>query len=942
MNFKKLLLAVTLGLSAASSYAAPGDLDTSFAGDGKAGTSIGSQRDAALAVVQQADGKLMAAGYTSNDSSVYNFLLLRYNVNGTLDSSFDGDGKLTTVIGSDQSLSAVIQQHDGKWVAVSTSASHIMLARFNSDGSLDTGFDGDGKLTTTVGIYDYGFSVVQQADNKLVVAGSSCISSNQNGCTAWDFTLVRYNTDGSLDNDFDGDGRLTTNMGAIDDAAYSVIQQTDGKLVVAGTAGSNIILARYNLDGSLDTNFSADGMLTVVDSNYGEIVVIQQMDGRLVVAHGGGSTGNISLMRFTTDGAFDTTFDSDGLQAVAFGSSSTDMIVYACNGVCIRFVKKSLSLVQQADTQLVVAATGAELFALARFHADGSRDSSFVTNRPPPVPPVIGYPDPPILGYPEKAFSLIQQSDGQLVAAGHSGDYGNDVVIARYFSGQADTDADGIFDELDADDDADGILDANDNCSLIINADQQNTDADTQGNACDSDDDNDGVADSNDAFPLDATESADADYDGVGNSADLDDDNDGVPDLLDAFPLNAAESADADLDGVGNNADQDDDNDSVLDLSDKFPFNAAAAVDTDNDGSPNNWNPACNVTCQNNSGLRLDNCSSISNVDQLNADGDSMGDACDADDDNDGVADVSDLFPFDPTRAGDLDGDGFDSLIDNCQTISNVDQLNSDGDYDGNVCDYDDDNDGVLDPLDKFPLNAAASSDIDADGFPGSWSVTCNVTCQSNSGLILDNCPTQANTDQLNTDGDSQGNACDSDDDNDGVADTSDKFPLNAAASSDTDADGFPGSWNAACNVTCLANSGLILDNCPTTANVTQLNFDGDAQGDACDVDDDNDGMPDTWDAFPFDATESGDYDGDGVGDNADTDDDNDGVSDELDAFPYDESESIDSDADGIGNNADTDDDNDGIPDAFDPVPFDPDPVLPLNGVYKGSSISEG
>jgi hypothetical protein len=130
----------------------------------------------------------------------------------------------------------------------------------------------------------------------------------------------------------------------------------------------------------------------------------------------------------------------------------------------------------------------------------------------------------------------------------------------------------------------------------------------------------------------------------------------------------------------------------------------------------------------------------------------------------------------------------------------------------------------------------------------------------------------------LDTDGDGTPDVTDTDDDNDGINDDEDAFPLDPTETVDKDGDGI---------------------------------------GNNADTDDDNDGVLDINDVFPLDPTESADTDGDGVGDNADTDDDNDQVPDAQDAFPLDPLESLDTDGDGIGNNADTDDDNDGIPDVW-------------------------
>ncbi len=178
----------------------------------------------------QSDGKIVVAGGSGST-----FALARYNANGSLDTTFDGDGKLTTTFGGTSSAAyGVAIQSDGKIVAAGYSLSatnnqDFALARYNTDGSLDTSFDGDGKLTTDFGsFFDFAFSVAIQSDGKIVAAGNSGAGNTQ------DFALARYNTNGSLDTSFDVDGKVTTSFAAGNDIAYSVAIQTDGKIVAAG------------------------------------------------------------------------------------------------------------------------------------------------------------------------------------------------------------------------------------------------------------------------------------------------------------------------------------------------------------------------------------------------------------------------------------------------------------------------------------------------------------------------------------------------------------------------------------------------------------------------------------------------------------------------------------------------------------------------------------
>ena len=249
-------------------YNLDGTLDTTFGSvDGKVTTDFVGSFDSGSSLIQQADGKLLLAGYVREEGGYDNFALARYNLDGTLDTSFGGgDGKLTTdFAGSDDSGRSLIQQADGKLLLAGKvyqgGYSNFALARYNLDGTLDTSFGGgDGKLTTDfAGSYDYGESLIQQADGKLLLAGSAREGSNDNE----NFALARYNLDGTLDTTFGGgDGKVTTDFAGSADYGYSLIQQVDGKLLLAGRAydggNSNFALARYNLDGTLDTSFGAE------------------------------------------------------------------------------------------------------------------------------------------------------------------------------------------------------------------------------------------------------------------------------------------------------------------------------------------------------------------------------------------------------------------------------------------------------------------------------------------------------------------------------------------------------------------------------------------------------------------------------------------------------------------------------------------------------------
>jgi uncharacterized delta-60 repeat protein len=254
------------GAFALARYNSDGSLDATFSGDGKVSVNLAvGENDAALAVVIQADGKIVTAGYVrrnlADPSYPADFALARFNADGTPDLDFGVGGNVTTDIESDSDQAAgVAIQADGRIVAagpvhVPSATVDFGLARYNTNGSLDDTFDGDGKVTTDFGSSDSAVGVAIHSDGRIVAAGFVLIGSY------FGFGVARYNTNGSLDDTFDSDGKVTTDFGdgaSVNDVAI----QGDGKIVAAGETSSDFALVRYNTDGSLDTTFGGDGKVT--------------------------------------------------------------------------------------------------------------------------------------------------------------------------------------------------------------------------------------------------------------------------------------------------------------------------------------------------------------------------------------------------------------------------------------------------------------------------------------------------------------------------------------------------------------------------------------------------------------------------------------------------------------------------------------------------------
>ena len=265
-------------------YNPDGSPDGTFSGDGLVTMDFGGHDDEAKAIVVQPDDKIVVAGYSveldTDDVPSRDFAVARYNPDGTLDATFSGDGKRTTNFADDTAHDIALQP-DGRIVVGGSASGDFALVRYDQDGHLDPAFSGDGRVTV-------GFADAQGAGARgLVIQPSGRIVAA--GGTSGAFALARFGPNGSLDSSFDGDGVVTTDFGEGDDsphrAAASDVVFRSGRLLAAGYANDDFALARYELDGDLDPGFSGDGILTTdMGHEYARASSIAvQPDGRIVV-----------------------------------------------------------------------------------------------------------------------------------------------------------------------------------------------------------------------------------------------------------------------------------------------------------------------------------------------------------------------------------------------------------------------------------------------------------------------------------------------------------------------------------------------------------------------------------------------------------------------------------------------------------------------------------
>jgi uncharacterized delta-60 repeat protein len=443
----------------AAKYNADGSLDTTFDTDGKVTTTFGTGTNSyGVFVSANSDGKITVAGtvFTSNNTLI-NFGLVQYNANGSLDTGFDGDGKALSLIDDGfYAIKSISKDASGKYLVNFNDGNpfnYSVIRKYNADISLDASFGINGQFNTLNSGYGMAEYITATSDSKIIMLRS------------FTFGLIKYNTNGTLDTTFDTDGIVITEFEYSTDELKKIIVLPNDKIIAIGTSRyrqpnnayfSNIVLSKYNSDGSLDTSF---GNLGKVYSVFGENVytimnAFVQTDGKILVNayyYVFPSYDPIyELIRYNSDGSLDTTFGTNGKIATSSGVFSLINPVdgkllfvsgnYLPSGDYEHIIKKynnngsidavfgtngsvtfnngnspyDLKFALQQEGKILVSGTSYysgfnTQFFTRRLNVDGSLDTTFGTN---------GQITTPIQGY---VLSNLVQSDGKIVVVGMSG-----------------------------------------------------------------------------------------------------------------------------------------------------------------------------------------------------------------------------------------------------------------------------------------------------------------------------------------------------------------------------------------------------------------------------------------------------------------------------------------------------------------------------------------
>lgn len=423
---KYLLCLALLSLLSLQSFAQAGKLDLSFGTDGKVTTSMSAVSDHLKDLLVQPDGKIIAVGYSSLDKHLQ-ISLARYHSNGSLDSSFGTYGRQFTSFDTTYittAFSAALQA-DGKIVVAGQHEAYsreevpttiVAIARYNADGNLDNTFGSDGKVTKLFGTNPVQFH--SGANSVAIQADEKIVIGGFKQAPGMkEFLLLRYHSNGLIDSSFGTDGVVTTNFGAADAHAYKVLIQKDGKIIAVGTSTDAVAIARYNIDGSLDHSFHGDGKLTTSKGvdYYVASSAVLQKDGKIVVA---GHKTDIHSFFYEM---LALRYQSNGSLDSSFGTNGIQTTDFSFTD------PRANAVAVQEDGKILISGLrkiyGTYEFAIARLLSDGNLDFSF-----------------DIDGKVTTAFdtndsyinTMALQKDNKIIVGGVSNGH---FALARYFSG---------------------------------------------------------------------------------------------------------------------------------------------------------------------------------------------------------------------------------------------------------------------------------------------------------------------------------------------------------------------------------------------------------------------------------------------------------------------------------------------------------------------------
>jgi uncharacterized delta-60 repeat protein len=433
-------LIAALAAGAQLAYGAAGDLDQTFGRGGKVTTDFNGTTDIAYAIALQPDGKMVVAGitYANNDYSDEDFAVVRYNPNGTRDTTFGVNGKVTTDFPNLAAVpSTVIVQPDGKILVVGgafplfTFLGDFAMVRYNANGSLDSSFGSGGIVRTRFSAGgSYAYAAALLSNGKIIAAGTVFVDFSSDDSSNTDFGLVRYNSNGTIDRTFGNRGGVLTDFDGFNDDIYTLLIQTDGKIVAVGSAKNpahyyDFALARYLPTGAIDTTFGAAGKVRTdfgpsnLDIAYSAGL---QSDGKIVAAgtatFNGGTEQDFAIARYNQSGTLDTNFSQDGRVTIDFGS----------------YLQSAYSVLIQTDGKIVAVGypnteSSDSDFLLARCNRNGSLDSTFGAG---------GKVRTSFGDLNDGATAAVLQPNGKIVAVGFhptTTRVGVDFIVARYLAG---------------------------------------------------------------------------------------------------------------------------------------------------------------------------------------------------------------------------------------------------------------------------------------------------------------------------------------------------------------------------------------------------------------------------------------------------------------------------------------------------------------------------